>query len=78
MQNLDTGLSSVVERVPGLRVVVVSGGDGIPLLKYPHDPPQTDGSTIGTLESAFAIAADQVFYILYILISLEQHELLNT
>ncbi len=61
MQNLDSGLSSVVERVPGLRVVVVSGGDGIPLLKYPHDPRPSDGSSsIGTLESAFAIAADQV------------------
>ncbi len=61
MQNLDESLSSVVERVPGLRVVVVSGGDGVPLLKYPHDPPTSDGTTsIGTLESAFAIAADQV------------------
>ena len=71
MQSIDKGpyltslgraLSSLIEHVPGLRVVVISGGDGITLLKYPDGQSASPDSTgsIGSLESAFAIAVDQV------------------
>jgi hypothetical protein len=58
---LGKALPSVVEHVPGLRVVVISGGDGITLLKYPDDQASSENSgSIGSLESSFAIAVDQV------------------
>ena len=60
LESLGKGLSPVIERVSGLHVVVVSGGDGVILLKYPDEPVIEGSASIGTLESAFAIAADQV------------------
>ncbi len=59
MQNLaaQDGLSAVIERVPGLRVITVSGEDGIILLKYPED---TVSDSFGALDSAFRTALDQV------------------
>ena len=62
MQNVGKGLASVVERAPGLKVIVVSGGDGIPLLKYPETGPSEGAGPSGALESAFAIATDQVTF----------------
>ena len=60
MQNLGKALAAVFERVPGLRTITVSGNDGIPLLKYPESSTVDAAPTSGALESAFAIAADQV------------------
>ena len=54
------GLSAVVERVPGLRLIVVSGDDGIPLLKYPVDDMTLESHS--ALDSAYTTSLDQVIH----------------